>query len=151
MTHLGKDAGGHLTKHADGHLEKCLLVCPTDCSGCASAYVVSVVSISNPTATCFLGTQCSILNGKWGTYTRTGCQWTYNVGQPKSDPAPIAGDISCLDIGGTLYWQVTIVAITGCFLSAIASLVGNPCPPTGGVGVWTNFAAGTCSGQISVA
>lgn len=144
MTHLGKDAGGHLTKHANGHLEKCELVCPTDCSGCPSTYVVTIDSISNPSDACFIGIICGQMStASPATVTRAGCTWT--------DLVNGYATIECLDIGGTLYWRARIGWAASCQLYGIASLAGNPCPPTGGVGVWTDQPGPNCSGQISVA
>lgn len=147
MTHLHKDAGGHLIKIPDGNLGKCPIVCPSNCDSCASTYVISVATISNPGAACFIGSICSVLSGVWGTVGRSICGWSLQA--PMSSPPPSAASIECIDIAGIKYWHAAIALTPGCNLQATVLFdPNNPCPPSTG---WSPYAGGSaCIGTITV-
>lgn len=133
-----RNAGGDVFQAIDAELHNCCCdECPTDCDSCPTTYVVSGEA-DNPLDFCFVGVKCDYVN-RDVVVTRSGCGWSGT-----------AGSISCVDIGGTLYWLAK-VGDGSCELQAGAPLLGNPCPPIGGVGVWTDASGGICTGQISVA
>ena len=148
---------GRIVQNRDGKVARsggpvcvaCANECPTDCSTCFTTYTVEIVSLSNPSTGCFIGTNCGDqLDGVTEVFVRGGgdsCTYT-----PQND---LDSSLQCQDLAGTRYWTMAIASpvVSICQLNfwALMTDVCEPCCPPVDVDKWTDV-GGTCHGTISI-
>jgi len=127
----------------------CAEPCPSDCDGCDDSYKV-VLSVSNPTHNCFMGSQCSIIDGDvfcFEKHATIDCQWdkvASCASCTESGTHDAASSIKCIDDE----WVMALHGVPGlCAVRLVAPVDLSGCPPLTG---WVDEDGTSCNGSVTV-
>lgn len=125
-------------------------VCPTNCDDCDDSYKV-VLSVSNPSTGCFIGAQCSRIDGDtfcFEKHASIDCRWD-----------GVASCASCTEVGDHTLGDTRIECVNDewvmslhdqiapCAVVLVAPIDGSGCPPLTG---WVDQDSGACNGSVTV-